>query len=273
MPNAMDAHTTTAHRILMLGDTGAGKTAQILTLPGKKFAYLFDANALLTLQGYDVDYEEFLPDIVSAAATSLAKGKGDQRSSISSDVYLQFEREWDERLKSGFFDAYDWICFDSATTLLDLIMDRVLTINGRYGQWPGQDDWGPQMVAFTNLVRSANSLGKGIFMTGHLEAEKDKTTSVLAMSPMLTGKLKKRVPLLFSDIFYADSQTDKDGHPQFRIQTMPSGINKTIRTSIRGLDLFEDVTIQGLDDRSQDPVGQGLGGILMWEAKNLAKSI
>lgn len=266
MPNALDARQVAQHRILILGDTGSGKTTQILTLPGKKFCYLFDSNALLTLQGYDVDYEEFLPDIVSAAATSLAKGKGDQRSSVSSDAYMQFEREWDERTKTGFFDQYDWICFDSATTLLDLIMDRVLTINGRYGQWPGIDDYGPTMIAFTNLVRSANSLGKGIFFTGHLEAEKDKNTSVLAMSPMLIGKLKKRVPLLFSDIFYTDSQTDKEGKPQFRIQTMPSGINKTIRTSIKGLDLFEDVTI----DFSKDPVGQGLGGILAWEAKNLA---
>jgi hypothetical protein len=262
MPNALTAHPLAQHRILALGDTGSGKTTQILTLPGKKFAYLFDSNAILSLQGHDIDYEEHLPDIVSAAATSLTKGKGDQRSSVASDVYLQFEREWDDRLKSGFFDQYDWICFDSATTLLDLLMDRVLTINGRFGQWPGQDDWGPQMVAFTNLVRSANSIGKGVFMTGHLEAEKDKTTNLVAMSPMLTGKLKKRVPLLFSDIFYFDATTDKEGVPKFQIQTMPSGINKTIRTSMKGLSLFEDVTI----DFTKPVVGQGLGGVLQWSA-------
>src|SRR3990167_8683448 len=134
MPNARDPGTDIPKRILLLGDTGSGKTSQITTLPGKRYVYVFDSNALNTLKGHDVDYDEYLPTHISSAVASLAKGKADPRSTTSSDVYARFEREFDERVGAGFFDQYDWLCFDSATTLLDLIMDRVLSINGRFGQ-------------------------------------------------------------------------------------------------------------------------------------------
>lgn len=264
MPNARDAHSIAKHRILMLGDTGAGKTSQILTLPGKKFAYLFDPNALLSLRGGDVDYEEILPTMVSSAVKPLAKDKiGDRRGTTASDVFQQFEAQFDERVESGFFDQYDWLCFDSATTLLDLIMDRVLTLNGRFGQWPNQDDYGPQMQSFINLSRSLTGLGKQVYMTGHLEVKEDKVTKKITNRPMMTGRLVSKIPLLFSDVFYADSELDDKGKVNYRIQTVPSGINRNIRTSIKGLEPFEDVTI----DFSQELVGQGLGGILNWEAR------
>ena len=263
MPNALDAHAIAQHRILALGDTGSGKTSQILTLPGKKFCYLFDGNALLSLRGYDVDYQEVLPSTISAAASSLSKGKGDKRSTVASDVFQAFEQEFDQRLQDNFFDPYDWICFDSSTTLLDLIMDRVLTINGRFGQWPQMDDYGPQMMAFTNICRTVTGLGKGIYMTGHLETKQDQVTQKITNRPMMTGRLIAKIPLLFSDVIYCDSALDDKGKVNYRIQTVPSGINRNIRCSIKGLDTFEDVTI----DFSKDPVGQGLGGILQWEAK------
>ena len=94
MPNARDAHETSAHKFFLLGDTGAGKTAQFLTLPGKKFIYLFDPNAILTLRGHDVDYEEYLPDRLNLSVKSLAKGagggvKGDTTTTLVSDIYLK----------------------------------------------------------------------------------------------------------------------------------------------------------------------------------------
>ena len=265
MPNAKDATGIIQHRILTLGDTGSGKTSQILTLPGRKYCYLFDSNALLSLRGYDVDYEEVLPSTVSAAASSLKKGLGDKRGTVTSDVFQVFEAEFDERLKSSFFEPYDWICMDSSTTLLDLIMDRILTINGRFGQWPNVDDFGPQMLAFTNICRTLTGLGKSIYMTGHLETKQDQVTQKITTRPMMTGRLVGKIPLLFSDVFYTDAALDDKGHVNYRIQTVPSGTNRNIRCSIKGLEPFEDVSI----DFSKDPVGQGIGGILAWEQKQL----
>src|SRR5258706_6980184 len=114
MPNALEA-SAVQHRILNLGDTGSGKTTQLLTFPGKKFAYLFDPNAVLSLRGYDVDYEEFLPDKLNLALHSLAKDKTDKEGKVTklmgdrptvheSQLYADWENDFNKRLMEGFFD-------------------------------------------------------------------------------------------------------------------------------------------------------------------------
>lgn len=262
MPNALTARDTSARKIYMVGNTGTGKTTQILTLPGKKFIYLFDPNAILSIQGHDVDYEEFLPDKLNLSVRSLAKDKGDKLTNYQSDVYNQWEKDFDAKLKSGFFDAYNVIGIDSGTTFLDLIMDRVMAINGRSG-WPQQDDYGPQMVTFTNAMRTLMGLGKIIYVTGHLETKQDELTKRIYRGPMLTGRLKTKIPLLFSDIFFTEVANDGQGKINYRINTVPDRTNESIRTSIKGLKPFEDVTL----DFTKPLLGQGLGGLIMRDKK------
>lgn len=261
MPNALEARSIAKHRFLVLGDTGTGKTSQFLTLPGKKFIYLFDPNAILSMQGYDITYEEFLPDTLNMSAGSLSKGKGDKTTNHQNQMYVEWEKDFDERMKDGFFDDIDVIGLDSATTFQDLIMDRILTINGRAGQWPQQDDYGPQMQVFTSVMRTLNSLGKTIYVTGHMETKQDEATKRILKQPMMTGRLKTKIPLLFSDIFCTMTENDGQGNISYKIQTVPDRMTSTIRTSLKGLDPFENVTI----DWSKDVIGQGIGGLLATE--------
>src|SRR5574337_859678 len=222
MPNARDALEQTAHRFLILGDTGSGKTTQMLTLPGKTFAYLFDSNALLSIRGHDIDYEEFMPDQLNLSVKSLSKDKGgDKNSNHANATYGEWEKNFNAKLEEGFFDSYDNIGFDSATTFLDLIMDRILTINGRAGNWPQQDDYGPQMSTFTNVCRTFMSLDKTIFMTGHMETKQDELTKRILRQPMMTGRLRTKIPLLFSDIFITEAENDGKGNIKHKIQTTP----------------------------------------------------
>lgn len=265
MPNASQAREKASRKFLLLGDTGSGKTSQILTFPGKKFAYLFDPNAILSLQGYDVDYEEFLPDQLNISVKSLKKDVGDKTSNFVNDLYVDWEKDFNAKIASGFFADYDLIAFDSATTLLDLIMDRVLTINGRAGQWPQQDDYGPQMNTFNAICRQLTALGKTVLMTGHLETKKDELLQRIYRQPMMTGRLRVKIPLLFSDIFVCEVENDGKGKMKHKIMTAPDRINTTVRTTIKGLEPYEDVTI----DFTKDPIGQGIGGILNWEKKNV----
>ena len=271
MPNALTATGIQPHKFLVLGATGTGKTSQLLTLPGKKFAYLFDPNAILTLRGHDIDYEEFYPANLSLDVRSLSsvsgstEKKGDKlMGKRSSEIYLNWEKDFDSKLASGFFDSYDVIAVDSCTTLLDLIMDRILTINGRPGSWPQQDDYGPQMMTFTNIVRTLTGMGKMIYFTGHLELEKDELSQTIYRIPVMTGKLKSKIPLLFSDILATDVSNDGKGKVTYTIQTISDRRTPTIRCSIKGLLPHEDVTI----DWSKDVLTQGIGGLLAWEQKN-----
>ena len=261
MADATNAHETLAHRILLLGDTGSGKTTQLLTLPGRKFAYLFDANAILSLQGHDVEYEEFLPDRLNLSIKSLSKDKGDKTTNHKNDLYVEWEKDFNHRVESGYFNNIDVIAFDSATTFLDLIMDRILTINGRPGAWPQQDDYGPQMLAFTNVCRTLVSLGKTILMTGHLEIKKDELVQRIFRQPMMTGRLKTKIPLLFSDIFITEVENDGRGKISHRIQTVPDRMTTSVRTAFRGLSPMEDVSI----DWTKPVEGQGIGRLILAE--------
>lgn len=269
MPNAKDITGIMQHKFLLLGNTGTGKTSQMLTLPGRKFVYIFDPNALMTLRGHDITYEAFMPTGVSLDVKSLKAGvKGDSiMGNVSSNVYTAWERDFADKKKSGFFDDFDMIALDSCTTLLDLIMDRVLTINGRAGTFPQQDDWGPQMVAFTNIMRELSGIGKMIYLTGHLKTDKDELTQRIFRAPMFTGQLREKIPLLFSDIFETEVLVDKEGKATYHIKTVPDRYGTPIRTAIKGLEPLENVTI----DWSQPPEGQGIGGILNWEEKGRTK--
>lgn len=258
MANAKDAIQTSARKFLLLGDTGGGKTTQFLTLPGRKFAYLFDPNAILSLQGHDLEYEEFLPDRLNVSVKSLTRGKGDLTTNFINSLYIEWEKDFNDRIKSGFFNNIDAILFDSATTLLDLIMDRVLSVNGRAGSWPQQDDYGPQMLAFQNVMRQLTALGKTVVVTGHVEMKQDELTKRIYRSPMLTGRLKTKVPLLFSDIYLCEASNDGKGVTKHTIQTVPDRTMTTIRCTIKGLLPVEDVTI----DWNKPLENQGIGGLL-----------
>ena len=260
MPNASNlARRKPGSKILILGNTGAGKTTQFLTLPGKKFMYLFDPNAVLSIQGHDVDYEEFLPDNLDLGLTSLTKGKGDVKSSMDgAKLYRSWEDNITEKIESGFFNAYDAIALDSFTTLSDMVMDGVLGINNRSGQWPQQDDYGPQMLTLTKIVRTLTSLNKCIYVTGHVEMKQDEVTKRIFQTPLMTGRLKAKLPLLFSEIFYAEAQTGRNNKVIYTLQTKPDRTNPIIRTTIMGTEVFEDVTL----DLSKSLIGQGLGGLI-----------
>jgi len=263
MPNAKTANVPSGKSILALGETGSGKTTQFLSLPGSKFAYIFDPNALSSLQWYDVDYEEYLPDKLSLKLTSLSAGKGDDKKdsrikSRGAEVYRLWEEHFERMIATGGFDRYENIMLDSGTTFLDMIMDGVLAINGRGGQWPQQDDYGPQIMAFHNIMRTLTSLDKRVYVTGHVETIKDEITSKVFNVPMMTGRLKKKIPLLFSEVLFFDAHQDSKGKTNYRVQTKPNRDNPTIRCSIKGLEAFEDITI----DFNKQPEGQGLGEII-----------
>jgi hypothetical protein len=278
MPNARDVSVETAHRILMLGATGSGKTTQFLTLPGRKFLYIFDPNAIRSIQGNDVEYQEFLPDTLNLNISSLKKGVGDTIGKVKpADVYLDWERDFEERLSSEYFKDFDWIGLDSFTTFSDMVMDRVLTINGRTGQWPQQDDYGPQMNTLTNVIRTLTGTGKGLYVTAHVEVIKNELTGQVFNQPVMTGRLRVKLPLLFSEIFFCEAENDGKGKIGYNLQTKPSRMMPLIRCTIKGLDdknqvvslePFEDVTLN-----FNEPLeGQGLGGILNWERRFLQRS-
>ena len=265
--NATEISLTEPHRFFVYGDMGSGKTTQILTLPRPTFAYVFDPNSLLTLRGHDIDFAQFLPSDLTLDVVSLKKGEGGAHKrgpKVMSKRVTAYE-DWERDFSSRKFDKYNSIAIDSATTFLDLIMDYVLQINGRPGQWPEQDDYGPQMVAFTNAIRTFASMGKTVLCTGHYETWQDRKTQRTFYQLMMTGRLRTKIPLLFSDVFFCEGAVTEKNEPLYTIATTKDKHIPAARCSFRDLDPIVDVTL----NMDEDLESQGLGGLLNWEAEQL----
>ena len=87
----------TKRRIMVVGDTGSGKTTQFLTFPGRKFAYLFDPAGRESLGDYDGDFAEMLPEQgdLDLAPASIRKQGVKKTQSIKG-------HKWDPRLYHKF---------------------------------------------------------------------------------------------------------------------------------------------------------------------------
>ena len=271
--NARDTATETYEKILMVGPTGSGKTAQILTLPGKVFAYMFDPNSLKTIAGADIDYEEWLPEITEIDM-GLKKFYRDARPSDSigkpkePNLYMNWGESFNEKIESSFFDAYDWICFDSLTLLQKALFDRQLWVAKREGGLEDLADYRIVGSKLSSVFRSIFSLPINIYCTGHLQTFQDEKTKKVVTLLQLPGSSRNMIPLLCTNIWLAKFAEVADKHgvltPAWFIRTVPEtrGL-QSIRTSVRGLAAEEDVTIK---DWSH-PERYGIGAILKRESK------
>jgi hypothetical protein len=161
----------------------------------------------------------------------------------ASDVYTEWEKDFEQKTKEGYWNTVDNIAFDSFTTFADIVMDRVLYLNGRAGHFPQQDDWTAQMQTIMNVVRTMAAMNKLLVFTAHDELKQDENTSRIQNVLILTGKLKVKVPLLFSDIWHLESQSSAS-ETKYVAQTKPDRMNPMVRCSIRDLQMYEDITIK-----------------------------
>jgi hypothetical protein len=258
MPNAKDitSEQVGKPKFLLVGPTGSGKTSQACTLPGKTFAYLFDPSALATLRGQDVEYEEFVPERLNLGAVSLSKGKSDPKTKTDApDIYTMWEKDFTIKQEEGYWDEIDNIVFDSFTTFSDIVMDRILFLNGRTGQFPQQDDWGGQMQTITNVVRTLTGMNKILLFTGHDEFRQDEASKRMQNTILLTGRLRVKVPLLFSDIWHMECVSTAGEH-KYQAQTRPDKMNPAVRCTFRGLEMFHDMTIKDWSKPGEYGIGK-----------------
>ncbi len=260
MPNAKDISAKTGQNILVIGNTGSGKTSQIWTLPGRKFVYVFDPNALASLAGLDCDYETFFPDTQELDATLKGFNKGAKSDNIPGSrreptAYVRWVEDLNKRVADGFFDAYDWLCFDSFTTLSGTVMDRQTYINNRYGRVEELGDYRIVGSKLANVFRSIATLDINCYYTGHIREFQDEKTKKITTELLLPGSAKSLIPIVMSNIWEAipDNQ-GKD--TKYIIKTRPErrGL-QCIRSSFDFLDAEHDVTIQDFSRADNYGVG------------------
>ena len=248
---------------LLIGPAGSGKTMQIRTLPGKKLVFAFEQNSINTLAGdKSISYQLYLPDNVEIATRSLSsKTNQSNRVAPGSEeaptAYESFRKDFNELLESKQILDFDAICIDSLTSLSKAIMDKILHINNRMGYQPQQDDWSAQIVNMENVLRKLTSLPMLICCTAHDEVKRDEYSGKVVMDLVLTGQLKTRIPMLFSDIYKCHSRSTEE-EDKYVLATRPDDSNLRIRRSFTELPYYVDATIEDLSKVTQ----YGLGSIL-----------
>lgn len=267
--SAATDYKSEGNSLLGVGYGGGGKTQGIVTIPGRKFVYVFDPNALETLKGFNnVDYVSFIPEQIDLDAVTL---KGNVRDSYSKApeprTYVEFEQDFEERLASGFFEDYDCIAIDSATSLQDICYDRIMFLNGRFGKWPEIADHTGVVNTVTKIMRTASAIRHSdggkllLYLTAHIDLDKDETSGRILHRMAVVGALRRRLPLLFANIWLCYSEPNKDGRPRWLVRTSPDRYTPFLRSAVRGLEPVEDVTI----DDWRKPEGEGIGGILNYD--------
>lgn len=270
MPNNKDATSSPFKRILNVGRTGAGKSTQLWTLPGKKFLYAFDPNTLSALEQrdkrgnrirLDIEYETFLPDVLEVDATLKGFNKGSKddkmfdKSKREPTAYMRFVEDINKRVDDGYFNDFNWICFDSFTFISKATMARQLFINERYGGIEELGDYRVVGSKISEVFSSISALPINIYATGHINVFQDEKTKKLETMLNLPGSAKNMIPLVFTDVWQAETGEDKNGALEYQLRTKPDprGL-KEIRSSVP-LKEIEVITIQDFGNPEQYGIG------------------
>ena len=123
----------------------------------------------------------------------------------------------------GYFDHIGTYVIDSMTTWAQDIMYEIIKKAGRGGGQPFQNDWLPQMTVIENALRDIISLPCDCILLGHDNADKDEATGKMFISLMITGKLVRRVPLLFDEMYVAMTKETSKGI-EYQLLTQKTGL-------------------------------------------------
>ena len=115
------------------------------------------------------------------------------------------------------------IVVDSMTSLSDACLKHIMAIAQKTGQQPGFTEWARQMDQIKEFIFKAFSSGKSVVTIWHEETEKDEQTGQLWCQPMATGKLSKKAPMWFDEVYH--TEVSKKGNDTiYQIRTRASSM-------------------------------------------------
>lgn len=220
---------------LIYGDLGTGKTNILKTARLPVFVHSFDKGGTKTLED-EINEGKVLVD-----------SRGEDEDSKKPSAYRDWEKDFNEKKKIGFFDNIGTYSLDSITSWGEAVLNAVMKSEGRAGGVPILRDWMIQMYVMRDAIKLINSLPCDCILIGHLDSEKDEVTGKLVTGPMVTGKLKARLPLLFDEIYVTLSKETSKGI-EYSLLTRNSGFYKARTRLGRGgkFDTYEVQDIKAL---------------------------
>lgn len=221
---------------IVYGGTGSGKTHLIRTCRTPILVDSFDPGGQHT-------NEDYLKD-----GRIYADTRWELEDPENPTSFMEWDKVFTGRKREGLFSNIGTYVIDSATTLASSIMNTILKKAGRAGAFPFQQDYGPAMAILEKVVHVLTTLPCDVLLLCHEDSMKDEVTGKMFISPLFWGKLKGRLPLLFDEIYHAESKEAAGGVVKYTLLTRSTGLYQA-RTRIGSdgkFDTYEEPNITRL---------------------------
>lgn len=229
-----------SYNALIYGFAGKGKTTLLRTVRFPLIVYQFDPNGSAPLA-----------DLIAEGKIIVADFSQDDPTNPT--AYKRFCKLFKEHRTSGLFDHVGSIAIDSLTMWAHAMMISILKANGRMfndenpilyhgkltgGQQgaavPDMRDYGVQLNTVTNFMGLFTAIPCDTFLLAHAKEITDEVTDRTTYEPMLSGQQRATVPILFDEVYIADTKTDANG-TKFILRTQPNGRWTVARSRLSGL--------------------------------------
>ncbi len=207
---------------IIYGPTGSGKSSMLRTARMPLHVDSFDPGGTKVLQGEAMLNGRLYPDEYKKGNIILDTSY-EAEDPMHPTAAVDWDNNFHKRLDMGYFDKLGTYAIDSTTTWLQDIMYEVLKKAGRTGGTPYQQDWLPQMTIAEKAIRQFLTLPCDCILIGHDNADKDEATGRMFVSLLITGKLVKRIPLLFDEVYYAMT-TETSSGIEYKLLTRNNGL-------------------------------------------------
>ena len=202
--------TTKSFNAVIYGGLGTGKTSLIRTARKPVLVHSFDPGGTKVLRD-EIEAGEILVD-----------SRFEREDPRLPKAFQLFDDEYHRLRGGGFFDHIGTYVIDSVTTWAQCAMNVVLKKAGRVGGTPQKNDWMPQMGLIENAMRDFVALPCDCILLGHDDVTKDESSGKMYSGLMITGKLTRRVPLLFDEIYCAMTKETSKGI-EYQLLTRATG--------------------------------------------------
>jgi hypothetical protein len=222
--------------ILVLGDSGAGKSALASTVPTPVFIDSFDPGGTKT---------DMLQSGISSGLI-MADTHYEEDSWKSPYAFRDWERSMLERESEGFFDALGTYVLDSCTRWSDSLMFEIMRKNSRAGKNPQIQDYLVQQLTAVDWMGRIMAYGCNVLVTGHLAFEKDELTGSLESGPLMYGKLAKKIPIAFDECYIMRTKETSAG-PKYQVLVHNDGYyHAKTRLGGQKFEAYEEPNIKNL---------------------------